>query len=200
MQTLYLSIDIEANGECPGLHSMLSIGMAGYLRDKTLMFQYEANLFPLQDAGTTPSTMKFWEENKEAYNYVSTNQRDAQEVMMELSKKIKELRKTYKIVVIGWPINYDWQWIHYYFHRFTKSNPLGFSARCISSYAWAVMKNEFPVNKQHILEFIDPTTSHTHKALDDAKEQGMIFLNLMNHNLSKRQESLWTKFTKLFRS
>lgn len=58
---MFLSFDIEADGPCPGLNSMLSFGMAGFTPDARIVFEYEANLFPLPDTKPDPKTQKWWD-------------------------------------------------------------------------------------------------------------------------------------------
>jgi len=58
LQDIYVSTDIEADGEVPGKHSMLSIGSAAYLADKTLLGTFSINLETLPEATPDPKTME----------------------------------------------------------------------------------------------------------------------------------------------
>lgn len=187
MEQLYLSIDVEADGPCAGINSMLSLGIAGFTVDKGIVFEWEKNMFPLSGCTADKETMKWWskKENDVAFKYVLSNRVSAQNAFVELFSKIRELKKTYEITVVGWPINYDWQWINYYFHRFVKQNPLGFSARCIASYGWGKTGSK----TIDYAKFADPKYQHTHKALDDAKEQGALFINLLCSVCSVQNET-----------
>lgn len=97
---------------------------------------------------------------------------------MDLRKRIKTLLRDYRVFPVAKPANFDWQWINYYFHRFTGDNPLGFSARCIATYAWAVSKNLAPSESMKMWQWANPQFKHTHKALDDAKEAGYKLINM----------------------
>lgn len=187
-QALFLSFDIEADGICAGLNSMLSFGVAGFTIDDGLVFEYEANLFPLPNCQPSEKTMEWWNEpaQKEAYNYATSNQRPADEVFKEFNIKIIALQKQYNIFPVAWPINYDWSWLNYYFCRFVGSNPFGHRGRCIASYAWALSKNLTPSDHIDCEQWIDPLyNQHTHKALDDAKEQGGMMMNMIKCNHGK---------------
>lgn len=182
---LYLSFDIEADGPAPGINSMLSLAFCGFVLENECttyrkVFQWESNLKPMNDCMPDPDTMNWWnkDENKEAFEYVRQNQRDPLEAFQDLHKEILVLQQTYKIIPGAWPAAYDWQWINYYFHRLLKCNPLGFSARCISTLGWHEVKNANPGAKFDWTSYKDGAV-HTHKAIDDANEQGIIWMNIL---------------------
>jgi hypothetical protein len=184
-QVIFLSIDTESNGPCAGLHSMLSIGLAGFDTTGQIVFEYEANLQPIPNGLEDPETIKWWaqDKNKEAWKHIHQDQRDPTDVFTELKTQIIDLQSKYKVRTVGWPINYDWQWLNYYFHRYIGSNPLGHSALCIRTYAFAMHKKADSNDQIDIDQYTDPRFKHTHKALDDAKEQGAIFINMYRKNL-----------------
>lgn len=183
---LFLSIDVEADGPAPGLNNLLSIGLAGFNVEKNIVWTFEANLKDIPEGKQNEDTMNWWKqpENQEAWDYVQTNREEPGDVFLRLSSELEQIKKIYKIIVVGWPINYDWMWLNYYFHRYMGENPLGFSARCIGTYAWALSKNQNPSQKIKDLDrWADPKYPHTHKALDDAKEQGALFMNMYLENI-----------------
>lgn len=177
---LFLCFDVEADGPCPGLNSMLSLGMAGFTTDATIVFEFESNLLPLPDAKSDPATMKWWHNpaRADAWKYVNQNQKEPLVVFRDLKHKLKNLFRNYRIFPMAKPANYDWQWINYYFHRFLGENPLGFSARCISTYAWAISGKLAPSDGMEMYKWANPNFKHTHRALDDAKEAGFKLVNM----------------------
>src|SRR5579862_6575753 len=70
---IYVSTDIEADGEIPGKNSMLSIGSAAYLPDKTILGTFSINLETLPDAISDPITMKWWRGFPDAWQACRTN-------------------------------------------------------------------------------------------------------------------------------
>lgn len=98
--------------------------------------------------------------------------------MTELAQHVETLKLNgYSIRCIARPISYDWQWVNYYFHQFIGNNPLGHSASDIASYAWGALgTTSWDVGD--LAEYKNPNLPHTHRALDDAKEQGMIFYSM----------------------
>lgn len=184
---LFVSIDIEADGECPGISSMLSFGVAFFSAEGSIVDTFEANLYPLPDTTPSRETMDWWGQpaQAKAWAYLRENRRTAEEVMPAFAAVVQKWKATHKLCVIGWPINYDWMWIHYYCHRFLGHNPLGFSARCIATYAWALSKNKSSRQKIPDIERWKPADlPHTHRALDDAIEQGATFMGAWMENTS----------------
>ena len=63
-KTLYLSFDIETDGDTPVLNNMLGLGIYGLDHDLNKLFTFDANIFPLPDKVQSKSCMEnFW--NKE---------------------------------------------------------------------------------------------------------------------------------------
>ena len=83
MAEVYVSTDIEADGPIPGPHSMLSFASAAYLKDKTLVGTFEANLTLLAGAQGDPKTMAWWQEQPEAWAACRIDARDPAEVLPE---------------------------------------------------------------------------------------------------------------------
>src|SRR4051812_7306010 len=64
---IYVSTDVETDGPIPGVYSMLSIGSAAYLPDKTLHGGFTVNLETLPGAAQHPDTMKWWKTQPDAW-------------------------------------------------------------------------------------------------------------------------------------
>lgn len=187
---LFLSFDIESDGPAPGLNSMLAMGWAGFTETGQLVFEYEAHLKPLPDATPNEKTMSWWKlpENAMAWEYVQTNQRDPSEVCRDFAAHLEKLTQSYTLEPVAWPAAFDWQYINYYFHRFLGCNPLGYSAMCIEAYIWALTKkaSSNDVHRADLVQYKDPKYPHTHRALDDAKEQGSMFYRAWTSNRPKQ--------------
>lgn len=60
---------------------------------------------------------------------------------------------------------FDWQWINYYFHKYYKKNPFGFSGRRIGDLYCGLMKD---AGKNADWKRKYRKTRHTHNPVDDA--------------------------------
>jgi hypothetical protein len=95
-----------------------------------------------------------------------------------------------KPVFVGYPAGFDFLFVYWYLIRFTGESPFSFSALDIKSYAMAVLKTEFKKTvkgkmPRHWFEKLP----HTHVALDDAIEQGVLFCNILAENVKYSAET-----------
>src|ERR1044071_9642718 len=178
MTEIYVSTDVETDGPCPGLNSMLSFASAAYLADKTLLGTFSANLEMLPGASGHPETMKWWETQTEAWEACRQNQQPPEQAMREYTVWLKGLPG--KPVFVGYPVVFDYMFVQWYLHKFTGSSPFSFFALDIKTYAMALLKTEFRETTKAVMpaRWFD-NLPHTHKALDDALEQGVLFCNML---------------------
>jgi hypothetical protein len=181
MAEIYVSTDIEADGPIPGPHSMLSFASAAYLADKTLISTFTANLETLPGATAHPETMKWWETQPQAWAACRQNLQSPEDTMPEYAAWLKGLPG--KPVFVGYPVVFDYMFVQWYLHRFAGGSPFSFSALDIKTYAMALLKSDYSETTKATMpgRWFDDLP-HTHQALDDAKEQGALFCNmLMEH-------------------
>lgn len=186
-QEIYCMTDVEADGKCPGLSSMLSFATAAFDIDKNLIGTFEANLELLPGASPDEETTKFWNEseaNRKAYAICRINPQDPATVMTRYAAWLKSLPGT--PIFVGYPAVYDFKWIDYYSVRFLGSNPFSFSrAIDVKSYAWAILRKSFQsCSKRNMPRDWFDNLPHTHVAIDDAIEQGAMFINMLRDNLN----------------
>lgn len=183
---IYLSLDIEADGRVPGISSMLSFGLAAYDIDKNYLGSFERNLELLPNAKPHPETDKFWEDNQEAYDLTRVNMVAPYNAMLDCSKWINDIRKTFggKPTVVGYPATFDYMFYNWYMCAFLGNNAMGFGAMDVKSYAMAMLKKTFRNTTKRAMprEWFD-AFPHTHIALDDAIEQGALTINMIRSNL-----------------
>lgn len=180
----YVSVDMEANGTCPGIHSMLSLGAVAFERNKTIISKFARNLEIWPNTTEDPSTMEFWSKFPDAYEASRVLTKDPKAAMEDFAEWISKLRTDgYQIVFLAWPLAYDWKWVDWYFHNTIGYNPFGYGAEALDmkSFVWHMFKCEYTE-----LSSVDFPTEwyenlpHKHIALDDALEQGIVFLNALN--------------------
>lgn len=180
---IYVSTDIEADGPIPGPHSMLSFASAAYLADKTSISTYSANLATLPQAQGHPTTMAWWQQFPQAWGACRIHVRPPEQVMPEYLAWLQSLPG--RPVFVGWPASWDFMWIYWYLVRFTGERPFRENAVDIRSYAMGMRKSDFRRTARSYLpqRWYDQSLSHTHVALDDAREQGALFCNMLAENL-----------------
>lgn len=181
---IYVSTDVETDGPIPGPNSMLSFASAAFLADKSLLGTFSANLELLPGASGDPDTMKFWGDNADAWNASRENPQNIETAMKSYAEWLDKLPG--KPVFVAYPAAFDFMFVHWYLIRFAGRDPFSFSALDMKSYAMAMLKTPYreSVKRNMPKHWFDPMP-HTHIALDDAKEQGLLFCNMLADNLRK---------------
>jgi hypothetical protein len=184
MQEIYVSTDVETDGPIPGPYSMLSLGSAAMLADKTQLGTFSANLETLPGASTHPETMKWWAEHDAAWQACRENTRPPEVVMPEYVAWLKRLPG--KPVFVAYPLGFDFMFVYWYLIKFTGESPFSFSGLDIKTLAMAMLKIPFRETMKRNMpqRWFDPLPN-THIALDDAISQGALFCNILAENFKK---------------
>jgi len=131
--------------------------------------------------------MEWWKGQPEAWEAARKDLRDPEEAMCAYIAWVKSLPG--KPVFVGYPAGFDFLFVYWNMIRFCGpgSSPFSFSALDIKSYAAAVMKCPYrDVSKITMPKhWFEKGANHTHIALDDAIEQGLLFLNMMKDNTNR---------------
>lgn len=182
---IYVSTDVETDGPIPGPHSMLSFGSVAHRANGKVISSYSINLETLPGASGHPETMAWWAKNQDAYRCTRNRIVAPEKAMPDYVAWLKDLPG--KPVFVGYPAGFDFLFIYWYLIKFAGESPFGFSALDIKSYAMAVLKTGFreTVKKNMPKEWFPTDLPHTHVALDDAVEQGALFINMLHHNLGQ---------------
>jgi hypothetical protein len=178
-QEVYVSTDVEADGPIPGPNSMLSFGSVAYLADRTRIATFSANLDLLSGASADPVTMEWWARHGEAWNACRQDPRPPELVMPEYAAWLDALPG--KPVFVGYPAPFDFMFIYWYLVRFAKRSPFGFAALDLKTMAMVLLGKEFQRTTKDTMprSWFNSENPHRHVALDDAIEQGELFLNML---------------------
>ncbi len=181
MKEIYVSTDVEADGPIPGPHSMLSLGSAAYLADKTLISTFSANLETLSGASAHPVTMQWWETQPAAWEACRQNPQPPLLAMQRYVTWLKELPGV--PVFVAYPASFDFMFVYWYLIRFVGESPFSFAALDIKSYAMALLRTDFhdTVKRNMPRRWFDQSLV-SHVALEDAREQGALFCNMLAEN------------------
>jgi len=178
---IYVSTDVETDGPIPGMYSMLSFGSAAYLANKTLVSTFTATLETLPGASTDLVAMEWWAERPGAWFAARLKAQRPEEAMIKYLHWLRTLPG--KPVFVGYPAAFDFMFVHWYLIRFTGQSPFSHVALDVKSYAMAVLKRPFfESTKGNMPPAWFDQWPHTHRALDDAIEQGALFCNMLAEN------------------
>ncbi len=195
MSEIYVSADIEANGPIPGPYSLWSLGCVAYNDDGLVIGTFSANLLDLlEDGGGDPETMAWWQGRPEAFAKARENARYPEEVMREFVAWIEALPGVERdkrgevgnVVVVAYPTGYDVLFVQWYLVYVTKWRPCGLAALDIQTYAAAMLRCDFTKakKKNYPPGWLPKVGELSHVAVEDAAEQGQMFLNMRAENLS----------------
>ena len=178
----YCSVDIETNGPIAPNNSMLSLGAAAFSVDGKLIDTFSINFQELEGSHADSATMKWWQENKEAYEATRIN-------MVKPAKAIEQFvnwvnKHEGKPTFIGYPATFDFSFVYYYIVNFGLKSPFSFSALDIKTYVSAMLKLPYREStKKNMPKRWFSDAKHTHIALDDAIEQGQLFCAMLKENI-----------------
>jgi len=185
MSETYISIDIEADGPIPGANSMLSLGAAAFIFDPSTekgyhqLGTFEVNILPLPEAVPNPDTMAWWGRNPEAYKEATTDALPAPRAMQMFNEWVTPLQRP---VLVGYPVTYDFMFVYWYFVKFVGfPAPFGFQGLDIKTLAMERLRCDFKnaAKKNFPRRWFKDAPKHTHKAVDDAIGQGILFMNIL---------------------
>ena len=160
-----IMLDIESDGPCPGMHSMICFGAV--IVEAGLQRTFYAQLKPISEiyipealaisGFTREQTLKFPEP------------RDAMQNFEDWLEKNIEGRP------IGWSDNnsYDFGFMNYYFWQQLGRNPFGWSSANLGSF-YKGMERDLYCTFKHLRE-----TKHTHNPVDDAKGNAEALLKML---------------------
>lgn len=184
MSELYVSVDVETDGPIPGPNSMLSIGAAAFRPDSEKpISRFSANLLTLDGAAADPETAVWWATQPRAWEAARRGAKDPAAVMQNFVAWVDHLEG--RPVFVGYPAGFDFLFVYWYIRRFGLKSPFSFSAIDIKTYAMAVLKKPYRESvKKNMPARWFSEAPHTHVAVDDAIEQGVLFIRMLRENTS----------------
>lgn len=183
---LFISIDVETLGPCPGKHPMVELGAAAFNIEGTVVDSWHAKLVP-DGWETDPETMKWWHRPKNfpIFQRLGEYARHPSNAMPEFLGWVGSLGG--QPTVVAYPAGFDFSFLHFYLLYYVgRLSPLSFSCIDINTYVMAALKkpNYRRVTKKKFpKEWFHSQLTHTHSALDDALEQGFMFIQAHRANL-----------------
>jgi hypothetical protein len=181
---VYFSADIEADGPIPGPYSMLSFAfaIAGRFDGSTFeqsdpaLATFYRELKPISDQ-FEPQALAVAGLDREALRNDGADPADA---MRAASAWITDHAGDARPVLVGYPVVFDWMFLHWYFVRYLGSSPFGFSGALDMKtiYQQKALVTLDRAGRADLPAGVASARVHTHNALDDAIEQAEIFSRL----------------------
>ena len=177
-QEIYFSIDLESDGPYPGDYSMLSLGCVVFDRHGAELGEWYANFELLPGASQHPDTMKFWADNQPYYDITRTFVQSPQEAMTHFVEWVESFDG--HPVAVAMPAGFDFSWMWWYSNKFAGRCPFSFSCLDLKTMAMCLIKKPYrDSTKRNWPRHWFSRLPHTHHALDDSREQGQTFVNML---------------------
>lgn len=181
---IYISADVEADGPIPGRYSMLSFGLA-------VASRFDGDTFTPAE----PRAQTFYRELRPVGEEwlpeavaASGLDRDAlagggaepTQAMAEARAWVESVAGDARPVLVGYPVVFDWMFLHWYFVEYAGESPFGFSGALDMKtiYQQKARVTLDAAGRTDLPPELRATQPHTHNALDDAVEQAQIFNKL----------------------
>lgn len=164
----FVMIDVESDGPIPGDYSMISFG--AIIVEPTLSRTFYGRLKPISEKWIPEALAISGFTREQTMEFPA-----AETVMIDFAGWLKTQVKGQPRFVSD-NNGFDWQFINWYFHHFTGTNPFGFSSTNLGSFYKGVVRDFFK-NFKHLRK-----TPHTHHPVDDAKGNAEAFLEIIQQN------------------
>lgn len=207
LQEIYISMDVEATGPIPGPYSMSSFGAfaAGGMMDtgQIIRFDHEdrRNVFykelqPISENfipeainvgvltgfdSTIPDP-----DGMRHFEWMKAHGENPAKGMQDFADWAATVEEMYgaSLVFMGYPAVFDWMFVYWYLVNFNVQSPFGFSKAIDLKTTYAIKANK-PMkksSKRNMPRSLFSKLPHTHRADDDAIEQGIFGINLLKWN------------------
>ena len=155
---LWVSVDVEADGHCPGLYSMVSFGAVAV--EDSLNRTFYGETAPISDKWIPEAlaVSGFTREQHEKFP-------KPEETMPKFVQWLKSLDAD-RLIFVTDNLAFDFAWINYYTNRYCGENPFGFSGRRLNDIYSGLTKSAFTQNDWKKMY---RKTHHSHNPVDDAK-------------------------------
>lgn len=162
-------VDIESDGPIPGDYSMICFGAV--VVEPSLKHTFYGRLKPVSDKFVPDALAVSGFTREETLEFDHPKK-----VMEEFAFWIAKSSNG-RPFFISDNNGFDWQFINWYFHHFTGSNPFGFSSTNLGSLYKGMVKDTFK-NFKHLRK-----TKHTHHPVDDAVGNAEALLQMKEDGL-----------------
>jgi DNA polymerase III epsilon subunit-like protein len=182
---VYFSVDVEADGPIPLVHSLSSLGAAvagrfdgaSFTRADPAAETFYAELQPLGEEFDAAAAAVSGLDRERL-------RREGEPPEQAMARFVAWVRATAgadgRPVFVAYPASFDWTWVSIYLARFGGENPFGFSGvlDMKTMYATKARVRIGKAVKRAMPPELLSARPHTHNARDDAIEQADLFANL----------------------
>ena len=184
----FASFDIEADGPSPMTHNMRSLGIAIFNPKGEILDSFYVTIEAQVSAeGTSflpdPQCLEeFWNHHPEQWTAVQQNAVSPTAAMEQLTTFITPYYANgNRLQWVADPANFDWMWLKGYYEKYGPSQDkpdIGYYCHDLSSLIRAYCLCHKIHDKSAFRRALSQGAPYTHRAIDDATCQGIMYCNL----------------------
>lgn len=158
-------VDVESDGPCPGMHSMICFGAV--IVEAGLQRTFYAQLRPISDIYVPEALAVSGFSRDECMKFP-----DPRDSMLNFEIWLKENIPDRRPIFWSDNNGYDFAFVNYYFWKYLGRNPFGWSSSNLGSFYKGLDRNLYSTFK-HLRD-----TKHTHHPVDDARGNAEALLKM----------------------
>ena len=167
---IFVSVDVETAGPIPGEYSLLSVGACD-VDDEDCTFY--CTFKPIND-NADPAAIRVSNMSLDVLTRTGLPPKEAMGQFEDWATNLA--RNGESLIFVGFNAPFDWSFVNYYFHRFLRRNPFGFSALDIKAYYMGATGCDWADTRSSRMEsLLNPARTPNHAALQDALYQAELF-------------------------
>ncbi len=170
---MIVSIDIETDGPIPVRNSMLSLGAVAFDDDGVEVDSFYRTILPLEGATQDLDTMKWWASKPELWEAATRAARPAHVVMPEYANWYLHWDKS---IMLAAPVGFDFTFLRWYLCAYVGADRRWHNCIDLRSVMME-SRGRYHGNYKKGLKI---PVKHTHIAVEDAREQGLIYFAWRN--------------------
>lgn len=164
----WFMVDVETDGPCPGLYSMIEVGCVRVepTGTSTISSIQKQSIAPVFYAKLRPTGERYDVEALKVSGHTRDETADfphPQIAMADFAAWIVANNVGKRAFFISDNNGFDWQFVNYYFHLYVGHNPFGHSSTNLGSLYKGQVRDATK-NFKHLRQ-----TKHTHNPVDDAR-------------------------------
>lgn len=185
-----ISFDIETTGLTVGVNSMIALGAVAYRNGEEISSFYGA-MHELEGTERDAGTMQFWQQHLQEWKRIRAEAKEPHAVMTEFYDWGMSLKSPR--VLAANPACFDSSFLWYYLHLFCGPNATTMlfkrhRAIDIRSYIMAIYGVPYSKAERMVCpEGWSEGLKITHNALEDAREQGVLFMNILKASVGEME-------------
>ena len=184
-KAIFISVDFERLGFSYNLNGPNGVGLVVFDADGNELESYESGIKITGGRRPDPDTMKeFWAKNQDAMKYLQAMEKHPKEVVAAIKALyFKYKDQGHRVHWVGRPAAGEWSVLNEFYFEWAGPDapPIGYKALCCSMLLDVYEAKHGLSGTAACAQHLGVEYKMTHKPVDDARVQGILFCKLVQH-------------------